>query len=1006
MNRAFKRLAASVLPFLAVSSLVLAQETTTGSIAGRVLDPQGAGVPEARVTLRSDQGARSLATDAHGQFLAPYLTPGLYAVRVEHAGFKPLEQHDVRVRLGQRVELDYTLSVGGFEELVDVTAAAPVVDTRSTTAGGTLDSDELLRLPVGRRMTATLYMVPGVSNSSGTGDANPSIAGASGLDNQYVVDGVNITHAGLGGIGVYTVVFGSLGTGVTSDFIQETQVKTAGFEAEYGQATGGVVNVITRSGSNAFHGSLFGYFRPSGLEGAWRQQQTETGQVNTTRSQDLDVGVSVGGSLLKDRLFFFGAFNPQYETRTMIAPEGFPLRSLGEVDRKRRSRSYAGKLTWRLKAQQRFDLTAFGDPSHGEPGPQRPDALLAEDTDLFSELRRYGSHSEALRYSGVLGPKWWLEVTAAQARTRHEELPTVDEWRVTDFSVVPIVLSGGLGAYPAGTVGRNAQLALKSTHLLGGGTHELRYGVQLEDIEWSAPRNRTGPSFTFPDGVASRTGVVVTVRRDPVYGRIYTVDGARGEPPVTTQDYLSWFAQDTWRVGPRLTLRPGVRWERQRIAGGEPLCYSDESFVGAGDGTPGHEINCAYTWTNNWGPRLGATFDVVGSGRSKLYASWGRYYAKIPNALAVRAMGSEPTASADYFDAELTRPVPDGVLAVRTTDHFHISSGLPAQFASGSRSTYYDESLAGFEIEAAPALSLGVRYVHRSLGRVLEDYSQAQPVLYDLQFAGLDQVQFLIGNVHAGIETIDATSIGVPRAFFEDPVHTYDAVELTAQKSFSNKWSLFASYRWSRLRGNYEGFYRADNGGSDPALSSLFDFPTNDPSYTQIGAPQFGYRGDIRYQGTTLGQGPLPNDRTHQLKLYGSRTWRDLTMGLGFRAGSGQPLTALAANPVYDEPYEIPETLRGAGFETADGFRSRAPAEVLLDLHFDYRIRFGAGRRLVLVGDVFNVLDDRDAVSYDPGTEVLFGVPNPAFGTPRNPADPASPFQTPRQVRLGARLEW
>ena len=395
-----------------------------------------------------------------------------------------------------------------------MTAAAPVVDTRSTTAGGVLDSDELLRLPVGRRLTSTLYMVPGVSNSSGAGDANPSIAGASGLDNHYVVDGVNITNAGFGGIGVYTIVFGSLGTGVTTDFIQETQVKTAGFEAEYGQATGGVVNVITRSGSNAFHGSLFGYFRPSGLEGAWRQQQTETGQVNTTRSQDLDVGISVGGPLLKDRLFFFGAFNPQYETRTLIAPEGFPLRSLGEVDRKRRSLSYAGKLTWQLKAQHRFDLTAFGDPSHGEPGPQRPDALLGRGhgtVQRAQELRRPQPGPALQRRAGP-------EVVARGhggpcADDGTSELPTVDEWRVTDFSVVPFVRSGGLGAYPAGTEGRNAQLALKSTHLLGGGAHELRYGIQLEDIEFTRTLNRTGPSFTFPDGVPSRTGVVVAVRR-------------------------------------------------------------------------------------------------------------------------------------------------------------------------------------------------------------------------------------------------------------------------------------------------------------------------------------------------------------------------------------------------------------------------------------------------------------------------------------------------------------
>jgi hypothetical protein len=375
MKRAVERLAALVLLCL-VPSVALAQDTTTGSIAGRVLDPQGAVVSQARVTLRSGQGARSLATDARGQFLAPYLTPGVYAVRVERPGFKPLEQRDVRVRLGQRVELDYTLSVGAFQELVDVTAAAPVMDTRSTTAGGVLDSDELLRLPVLRRLTSTLYLVPGVSSSSGTGDANPSIAGGSGLDNHYVVDGVNITNAGFGGIGVYAFLLGSLGRGVTTDFIQETQVKTAGFEAEYGQATGGVINVITRSGTNAFHGSLFGYFRPSALEGDWRQQRTITGQVNTTRSRDLDVGMAVGGPLLRNRLFWFGAFNPQYETRTLIAPEGFPLRSLGDVDRKRRNLSYAGKLTWQLEAQHRLDLTAFGDPSHGERAPGKLRGLL------------------------------------------------------------------------------------------------------------------------------------------------------------------------------------------------------------------------------------------------------------------------------------------------------------------------------------------------------------------------------------------------------------------------------------------------------------------------------------------------------------------------------------------------------------------------------------------------------------------------------------------------------
>jgi hypothetical protein len=197
-----------------------------------------------------------------------------------------------------------------------------------------------------------------------------------------------------------------------------------------------------------------------------------------------------------------------------------------------------------------------------------------------------------------------------------------------------------------------------------------------------------------------------------------------------------------------------------------------------------------------------------------------------------------------------------------------VFGGEPNKFADGSRPTYNDELVAGFEIEAARSLSLGVSYIHRSMPRVLEDYSPAQVVLYDLGLVS-DQ-PYLIDNITHRLPTPDFTAEGVPQAFFEDPVHLYDAVQVMAQKTFSNNWSLFASYTWSRLRGNFEGFYRSDNGQSAPALQSLFDFPTNDPSYTQIGAPEFGYRGDIRYQGTTLGQGPLPNDRPHALKLYGT----------------------------------------------------------------------------------------------------------------------------------------
>ena len=168
----------------------------------------------------------------------------------------------VDVRLGQTLALSLTMVVGSVSETVQVTGRSPALDTTSTTIGATLDSATLSRLPVGRRFSDTLYLAPGVSTGGNVGVANPSIEGSSGLENQYVIDGVNITNGGYGALGSYSIVFGSLGNGTPFDFMQEVQVKTGGYEAEFGQATGGVINVVTKSGSNAFKGSAFAYARP------------------------------------------------------------------------------------------------------------------------------------------------------------------------------------------------------------------------------------------------------------------------------------------------------------------------------------------------------------------------------------------------------------------------------------------------------------------------------------------------------------------------------------------------------------------------------------------------------------------------------------------------------------------------------------------------------------------------------------------------------------------------
>src|SRR5262249_56972416 len=159
-------------------------------------------------------------------------------------------------------------------------------------------------------LSDTIYLAPGVSTGGNIGVANASVGGSSGLENQYVVDGVNITNGGYGALGSYSIVFGSLGNGTPFDFMQEVQVKTGGYEAEFGQATGGVINVVTKSGSNALKGSAFGYSRPHGLESGYNTVQSVEGTVNTVGTSLSDVGATIGGPAMRDRLFFFGAIDP------------------------------------------------------------------------------------------------------------------------------------------------------------------------------------------------------------------------------------------------------------------------------------------------------------------------------------------------------------------------------------------------------------------------------------------------------------------------------------------------------------------------------------------------------------------------------------------------------------------------------------------------------------------------------------------------------------------------
>lgn len=962
-----------------------AQETT-GSVRGRVIDAQGLAVPGATVTVTGPQGSKDSVSDSEGRFNIPFLTPGDYTVRVELQGFKTLERQNVPVTVGQVAELPLTMEVGGVAETVQVTATTAAIDTTSTTIGAVLNTDSLRQLPVGRTFAQVLYLTPGVSSSGTLGTANPSISGASGLENQYVVDGANVTNTGYGGLGSYSIVFGSLGNATPYDFIKDIEVKTGGYEAEFGQATGGVVNVVTKSGTNNIRGSLFGYSQPTALQGDFKQFQAANGSVNRVGTSVSDVGAESGFPLIKNRLFFFGAIDPSWQVTTLNAPPGpnFPLNTLGDVDRKRRTVSYAVKGTWELGGGHRVDASFYGDPSHGATGPQRTSSLLLANDSSFSTLD-YGGHQQAIKYSGVLGSNWLIEGGFARSLNKISELPSVNEWRYTDRTVTPNRISGGIGGYEAGNESLSRQFVLKSTNIFGG--HQLKYGFQYDNVVYSQVNQRTGPTFVAPDGRTTATGASIDVLPDPVFGRIYRVTRANfNSRRATPQQYYNFFVQDSWKVTDRLTFNPGLRYEQETLSG---------------------TIIQDFTLKNNWAPRLGVVYDVSGDGRSKVYGNYGLFYARIPNDLAARALSADDGFTrGDYFDAGLTRLVPEGTQAAGVTRHFILAGVGADQIDPNTKLTYSNEVVLGFDREIIPNTTFGVRYVFRNMPRVLEDIANCPMVAYELpQTADIcSSVEYILTNPSSRLPVAAGTEfLG---AGFDDPVHKYNAIEVMLTRRGTN-WSTISSYRYSRLRGNFEGFFRDDNGQSDPGITSLYDFPTNDPSYTSIGGRQFGYPGDIRFLGDK--NGILPLDRPHQVKLNGNYTFRSgFNVGAGLNLTSGRPLTPMAANPNYGSDGEIPEAARGTGIQAVDGFVKRSPFESQLDLQAAYAFRISTQRRLTLIADVFNVFNQRRITYYEQNTQLDNNVTNPDFGKPVNTGLSGNPpqFQAPFNMRVGVRFEF
>ncbi len=942
-----------------------AQETTTGTLEGTVVDKQGASLPGVTVTLSSPQGPKTAVTDANGGFRFAQIPPGTYGLKAVLSGFNAVERQKLDVRLGSRVRIEIVLTPG-VTETIEVIGTAPVVDLSTTTTGATLSAELISSVPVPRNFSGTLALAPGVvaSGIPGAEDSNPSINGASGLENTYMVDGVNIGNTGFGSAGSFSYVFGTLGTGVNFDYIKEIQVKTGGYEPEFGEALGGYVNLVTKTGGNRTTGSLFTYYQSEDLEGDRATTDRENANFDAVSFETTDFGFEAGGPIVQDKAFWFAAFDPTFTTRTRRTPQA--VRNASGFDHEmqveRTIYNYAANAKWFANPKHTFSISGFGDPSTGELGPQRDDALVvANPSTRFSKLT-FGGHNVTGRWEGELLPDWFAEGSIGYHQDKFEEEFAVNQPQGIDNRPDVPVRYGGVGFFTQSD-SWNLQYRLKlSNYVQARGEHNFRYGVELQDIHYDNTTSYTGTpgTVTLPDGRVSSSGFTWDIS-DPdtaVAGdEVFRINRIRvGELLAETKArYLAFYLSDSWSITKWLNVMAGVRYEQEELTG----TLSD------------------FKWDGNWAPRAHITLDPTKDNKTKLSFAYGRFYGKIPQDLAVRAMSSEVTAVINYplTNVDLSDPTNPRVIDPNNiiTDGFFTFGDSPTVIDPDAGLTYQDEYIASVEREVLPFFNVGVTYINRNLGRTLEDVALST-------YSGI-----LNGTEDFGSYFITNPS---PEDGFPEPSRKYNAVTLKLDKRLHESWQMLGSYTWSRLEGNYEGYFRRENGQPDPFITSLFDFPyLKDPDI-------FKY---------LIEDGVLLNDRTHVFNLFGSYGFDfNLKAGLSFRVQSGIPKTKLGFHEVYSNDGEIALEERGAS--------GRTPTTTDVGVHLDYPLTLG-GSNIDLILDVFNIFNGQKEQDYEHNFErggainpALGGGPFPEFENP----DFGKPvvFQQPRQIRFAARTRF
>jgi hypothetical protein len=628
----------------------------TGSLRLTVCDSLGGPIPGVQVAVTGVelQGTRGSESDAQGRCDILALPPGLTTVRLSHPGFHPVVLENARVQLGKSTNLGTVTLMQMVHPMSEVVVSADVrnANVNSTTYGSNLRPAEIDALPLQRNYKDMITMLP-LSNVSYYDDGT-NIGGATGYENKYFVDGVEVTDP----------LFQVSSTVLPYNFIREIEVKAGGYEADSRSALGGALNVITYSGTNEFHGSVFGFYTNNSFS-----KDPTLGLTDPTQMpfSNFDVGFGLGGPILRDQLWFYVAYNPTFTRRDVNVP-GHGI----SVDQMLVN-SLAGKLTWRAMDRLNVTMTLTGDPMTQDAvgrGVNVPPTTLIT-TDSYFQKVGEGNLDLSLDGTYMVTENFLIEGSIAKVNHYATGDPATAQGASEPFFVdlQADAWAGGPGstwdAFRSATMGR-----LVAT--VNGGGHTVRLGA---DYKVNATDNQYKNESIYKYA-------------DTLYEE-YASAGWQ-----TVHDNIpSVFLQDTWQITRGLSIHAGIRWDGQEIYGS--------------NGKLAQKVTLPVQ------PRVGFVYLPDDQGVHRIFGSFGRYAQEY--ALSTGMSFSDQTYNYGIrydHDPRVSRVGGDTLWGV---------TGTAAPGIEGLRGQYFDEFNFGYQHQVDPTISVKVEGLYRTLREALED---------------------------------------------------------------------------------------------------------------------------------------------------------------------------------------------------------------------------------------------------------------------------------------------